>query len=92
MILFHGCVANATGRCDGHVSFALVDPDGKAIPAGEGPLWKGPPASRQILLSDASLTVGFDQSDKVGTYRILATVTDRVAGKRIQVSAPFAVL
>jgi hypothetical protein len=43
------------------------------------------------LLSHASLTLGFDQSDRVGNYQVVATVIDRIAGKQIEVSAPLAV-
>lgn len=91
MILFHGCSANAKGQCDAIVRFALVSPDGKATPAGEGPLWTKAPARGMILLSHASLTLGFDQSDRVGNYQVVATVIDRIAGKQIEVSAPLAV-
>jgi hypothetical protein len=92
MIMFHGCVAGTAGKCNGLVRFSLVAPDGTITPGGEGPLWTGRPMRGQILLSNASMTVGFDKSDKVGKYKILATVIDKEAGKQLQVSVPFTLL
>ena len=92
MIIFHGCTPTRTGNCDATVAFALVAPDGKITPAGDGPLWASPPLQGKLLLSNASVTIGFDKTDLVGTYRIQATATDKVSGKKIQVSAPFSLL
>jgi hypothetical protein len=89
MILFHGCTAGRSGKCDGDVKFTLIDPSGKNVPAGEGPLWSLPPQIGRLLLSDTSLTVGFDANDKPGTYKVQATVTDKVSGKKLDLVAPF---
>ena len=89
LIVFHGCAAGAAGTCNAVVRFALVAPDGTVTPAGEGPLWAGPPVKGRMLLANASMTVGFDNSDKVGQYKVLATVIDKEAGKQLQVSVPF---
>ena len=91
-IMFHGCAAGPTGSCNALVRFTLVAPDGATIPAGEGPLWTGRPIRGQILFSEASVTVGFDKTDKAGKYKILATVIDKEARKQVQVSAPFTLL
>ena len=92
MILFHGCRAASNGNCDGDVKFVLIDPNGKRVPAGEGPLWSLPPQSGRILLSNTSLTVGFDRTDQPGTYRFQAHVTDKVAGKKLELVAAFRLL
>lgn len=92
MIVFHGCVPTPIGKCDVIVNFTLVSPDGKHAPAGSGPVWTDSPLQGKLLLSNASCTVGFDETDAVGAYRVFATVTDRVSGKTLQVSAPFNLL
>jgi hypothetical protein len=89
MILFHGCAAKSSGNCDGLVRFNLVDPSGKSAPAGEGPLWTSSPQAGRILLSNTSVTVGFDASDQLGTYKLAAEVTDKASGKRLELIAPF---
>lgn len=92
LVLFHGCAAGRNGKCDGDVKFTLIDPTGKNVPAGEGPLWSLPPQLGRILLSDTSLTVGFDGEDKLGTYKVQANVTDKVSGKKLELVAPFKLL
>ncbi len=92
MIVFHGCVATPDGKCDATVSFTLVSPDGKHTPAGSGPLWIDPPLQDRFSLSNASLTIGFDKTDATGPYKVLATATDNVSGKTLQVAAAFTVL
>ncbi len=89
MIMFHGCVAGASGACNALVRYALETPDGKIIPTGEGPLWTGRPIMGKILMSNSSVTIGFDKSDAAGKYKIHATVIDKVSGRQLQVSAPF---
>ncbi|MFT5534056.1 MAG: hypothetical protein ACI802_002299 [Candidatus Paceibacteria bacterium] len=92
MIVFHGCSAGTSGTCNALVRFSLVSPDGTITPGGEGPLWTGRPIRGQILLSNATMTVGFDKTDKAGKYKILAIVIDKEAGKQLQVSVPFTLL
>ena len=92
MIIFHGCAPTRTGNCDATVDFALVAPDGRITPAGDGPIWKNPPLKGKLLLSNASAAIAFDRADMPGRYKIQATVTDKVSGRRIQVSAPFSLL
>lgn len=42
-----------------------------------------------MLLANASMTVGFDNSDKVGQYKVFLTVIYKEAGTQLQVSVPF---
>lgn len=92
MILVHGCTAARSGNCDVDVKFILIDPTGKKVPAGEGPLWSLPPQSGRILLSNTSLTVGFDSTDQPGAYKLQAHVTDNVSGKKLELVAAFKLL
>ena len=91
-IMFHGCVARASGKCNASVRFSLVAPDGRTMPAGEGPLWLEAPQRGRGLLADASLTVGFDMNDKAGRYNVVATVIEHESGKQLRVSALFTLL
>lgn len=91
MLIFYGCARSNTGKCDVFAEFVLVDPDGKRTPAGSGPVWTVAPVSGKLLLSAASLKVGFDQTDAMGTYGIIAIVTDRISGRSLTLSSPFMV-
>lgn len=91
MIVFHGCVVKAGGACDVSVDFKLQGPDGKQAPAGGGPVWTGEPAPAGMLrLGQASMTVRFDATDRPGDYRVLARVTDKVAGRTLDLAARLA--
>ena len=89
MAIFHGCTAGPGGKCDASVAFTLLAPDGKSTPAGAGPLWGQAPVQGKLLLAPASVSITFDKTDVPGRYKILATATDKVAGKKVQLSAPF---
>jgi len=89
MIVFHGCTAGPGGRCEAAVEFTRVAPDGTRTPAGSGPLWTGAPAQGKLLRSAASMTIDFGTTDTPGAYKVLATASDQVSGKSLQVSAPF---
>lgn len=43
----------------------------------------------KLLLAPASVSIAFDKTDAPGRYKILATATGEVAGKKVQLSAPF---
>ena len=92
VVLLHGCTAARSGNCDADVKFTLIDPTGKRVDAGQGPLWSLPPQSGRILLSNTSVTIGFDGTDQPGTYKLQADVTDKVAGKRLELTASFKLL
>ncbi len=89
MVVFHGCTSGPGGKCDAVVEFTLLAPDGKATPAGAGPLWGQAPVQGKLLLAPASVSIAFDKTDAPGRYKILATAIDKVAGKKVQLSAPF---
>ncbi len=93
LIAFSGCTPNAKGLCDVSVEFFVVSPDGVKKPGGSGAVWSGAPFSIPgvSLLGQASLTAGFDKTDPIGEYKVLANVTDKVSGKVLHLSQNFKV-
>lgn len=86
MLIFHGCSPNAGGVCDVASEFILEAPDGSKTPAGGGPVWAGKPMQQRLLqLGQASMTVGFDKTDPVGDYKIIANIKDKVSGRVLSV-------
>lgn len=92
LLIFHGCAPNADGVCDVVADFTLEAPDASKTPAGGGPVWSEKPLPPQRLqLGQASLTLGFDSTDPVGEYKIVAHVKDKVSGQALSVQARFSV-
>ena len=93
LIAFSDCAPNAKGLCDVSVEFFVVSPDGVKKPGGSGAVWSAAPFSipNVSLLGQASLTAGFDKTDPVGDYKVLANVTDKVSGKVLHLSQNFKV-
>lgn len=88
ILVFHGCSPNAAGVCDVVSEFALESPDGAKSPAGGGPVWSVAPMRAGLLqLGQASMTVGFDKTDPVGDYKIIANVKDKISGRALTVIA-----
>lgn len=88
MLIFHGCSPIAGGVCDVASEFVLEDPDGSRTPAGGGPLWTGKPMPQRVLqLGQASMTVGFDNTDPIGDYKIIANIKDKVSDQALSVTA-----
>jgi hypothetical protein len=93
LIAFSDCAKNAKGVCDVSVEFFVISPDGEKKPGGHGAVWSEAPFSVTgvSLLGQASLTAGFDSTDPIGDYKVLANVTDHVSGKVLHLSQPFKV-
>ncbi len=86
VLIFHGCSPNAAGVCDVVTEFVLESPDGAKTPAGGGPVWNVAPLQGGLLqLGQASMTVGFDKTDPVGDYKVIANVKDKVSGRTLTV-------
>lgn len=86
VLIFHGCAPNAAGVCDVVSEFFLEGPDGAKTPAGGGPVWTGAPLQPGLLqLGQASMSVGFDKTDPVGDYKVIANVKDKVSGLTLTV-------
>ncbi len=92
VILFSGCAPSPSQTCKVAAEFSVQAPDGKATPAGSGPVWsKAPPKPRIIMLGEASITLGFGNDDVQGTYTLVANVTDLVTKRTLKLSLPFSV-
>ena len=82
-LIFRGCKANAEGNCDVVADYVIHRPDGTTNEENKGfVVWnKGAPTdSKKPYLSDGALGYGVDDEGPFGDYRVIATVTDRVAG------------
>ena len=92
ILIFKGCAANANGVCDVVAEFILESPDGKKIPAGNGAVWSGTPLQEGFMqLGVASMKAGFDSSDPLGNYKVIANVKDNISGRTLQLVAGFKV-
>ena len=91
-IVFHGCAANARGLCELVCDFVVHGPDGKPNPATGGAVWvRKPPQPRYQQLGQTSLQIGFNQTDRVGAWKVVALVTDKVSGATLSVEADLTV-
>ncbi len=91
MLIFQGCAANVSGKCDVVAEFELVAPDGARTPGGAGPVWSDELARGRLQLGKANMTVGFDATDVAGMYKVVATVKDVVSGQILQLTTPLKV-
>jgi len=86
VLIFHGCSPNAAGVCDVVSEFVLESPDGAKTPTGGGPVWTVAPLRAGLLqLGQTSMAVGFDKTDQVGDYKVIANVKDKVSGRALTV-------
>jgi hypothetical protein len=88
MVVFAVCKAAADGKCNVSATFSMIGPDGKAYgEKASGKAWTEAPAPGfNLLASLAAMTFQLDPPDKLGRYRMIATLTDEVAGKSFTVS------
>ena len=82
-IIFTGCSPDQYGKCNVTADFRMFDPAGRSF--GEriaSPVWVGlpPPAKHSLPLSSEYLGMVVEDKDSLGSYRIIATVTDHVSG------------
>jgi len=76
------------------VTTRLIGPDGveRGTPT-TGVLWHKPPPPRgHFQLTDRPVTVGFAGTEPAGTFRVLATVCDRVAERCLELAHPVEVV
>jgi hypothetical protein len=88
VVIFTGCAPGAGGHCDVAVEYALQQRDGTRAALGSGMLWSQPPHTPHFMLGGTSLKLAFGTQDRGARLRVLATVTDRVAGRSLALSAP----
>jgi hypothetical protein len=82
-LIFRGCKADAKGNCDVVADFTIHRPDGTINDENKGVvIWNktAPTDPRKPYLGDGALGYGVDDEGPFGDYRVIATVTDRVAG------------
>lgn len=88
VLIFYGCSPNAAGVCDVVSEFILESPDGVKTPAGGGPVWSKAPLQGGLLhLGSVSMTLGFDKTDPVGDYKVIANVKDKISGRTLSLIA-----
>ncbi|WP_157118974.1 hypothetical protein [Azohydromonas lata] len=91
VVILSGCAPDAAGRCDVAVEFALLAADGSRQALGSGSLWTQPPATPNFSLGSAALTLRTTPAQRGAQLRVLARVTDRVAHRTLELSAPLRV-
>jgi len=82
-LIFRGCKANAQGNCDVVADYVITRPDGTTNEENKNfVVWNkaAPTDPKKPYLSDGALGYGVDDDGPFGDYRVVATVTDRVAG------------
>ncbi len=82
-LIFHGCKSDAEGKCDVVADFTITRPDGTINEDNKGfVVWNkaAPPDAKKPYISDGALGYGTDAEGPFGDYKVVATVTDRVAG------------
>ena len=82
-LIFRGCKANGDGKCDIVADFVITRPDGTINDENKGVVvWNkaAPTDPKKPYLGDGALGYGVDDEGPFGDYRVVATVTDRVAG------------
>lgn len=92
VVFFAGCAANERGKCEATVRFTAETPEGK--PWGDpvdAELWIDKPAPEKGLmqLSAGNMGIVIDPDDPLGTYKVKAVVTDKVAHKRMVLERTF---
>ncbi len=91
VLVFNGCTPDPAGRCDVFAEFSIVAPDGLRTRLGAGSLWYAAPLTPRFMLGSASVTLLFREKDKGKSFRMIATVEDRVARKTLELSTPLRV-
>jgi hypothetical protein len=83
LLIFRGCKADADGKCDIVADFAINRPDGTINEDNKGVVvWNkaAPSDPKKPMIGDGALGYGVDSEGPFGDYRVVATVTDKVAG------------
>jgi hypothetical protein len=90
-IIFSGCKTDQSGKCWVTGDFRAIDPTGKTYgEKREVNLWSfPPPPAPQLELSNGGFGLSLDPPDPVGTYTIVARVTDHIANKTLEVRSTF---
>jgi len=82
-LIFRGCKADAKGNCDVVADYVIHRPDGTTNEENKNfVVWNktAPTDPKKPYLGDGALGYGVDDEGPFGDYRVIATITDRVAG------------
>ena len=82
-IVFRGCRADRLGHCNVVADFETTGPSGKLYDRSVGTkIWTGrpPPPGYDLELSEGGLGLRIENKDLLGSYRVRATVKDKIAG------------
>lgn len=85
-LIFQGCKPDPLGNCDIVADYVITRPDGTTNEDNKGVVvWnKAAPAdSKKPTIGDGALGYGVDDEGPFGDYRVVATVTDKVAGTTV---------
>lgn len=86
LLIFRGCKADADGKCNIVADFAINRPDGTVNEDNKGVVvWDkaAPTDPKKPMIGDGALGYGVDSEGPFGDYRVVATVTDKVAGTTV---------
>ena len=90
-IIFRGCRTDQGGNCSITGDFRAIYPNGKTYAEKKGVnIWSSPPPpAPQLELSAGGFGLSLDPPDPLGTYTVVARVTDRIANKTLEVRTTF---
>lgn len=92
VIFFAGCGQNEHGNCNATVKFKILGPDKKPWGTNQdGELWvdKPSPPENSMQLSMGNIGIIIEPEDQLGTYRVIAEISDKVSGKRMVLERDF---
>jgi hypothetical protein len=90
-VIFSGCRTDQSGNCSVTGDFRAIDPNGKTYADQKGVnIWSSPPPpAPQLELSAGGFGLSLDPPDPLGTYTVMARITDHVANKTLEVRTTF---
>ena len=83
LLIFQGCKPDTEGKCDIAADFVITRPDGTTNEDNKGiVVWNkaAPVDPKKPTIGDGALGYGVDDEGPFGDYKVVATVTDKVAG------------
>lgn len=89
-IIFTGCKPDQAGNCSVTGDFQVIDPNGKTYAdQRDANIWSLPPPDPALQLSVESLGLSLDPPDPLGTYVLIARITDRIANRSLELRTTF---
>lgn len=90
-IIFSGCRTDQRGNCSVTGDFRAIDPNGKIYADQKDiTIWTlPPPPAPQLELSAGGFGLSLDPPDPLGTYTVIARITDHIAHTTLEVRRTF---